>query len=93
MNRNAGKLRDFCPNIAGTTRAAPSIMFRLAGNGDEAEITNAGTIGLGVPIQHRNPEAAAGSMQGMGKPNNARTNNEEIEVLLHMLVPEARNLN
>jgi hypothetical protein len=68
------------------------VIFRLAGYGDKAEITNAGTICLRVPVQHRDLEAAAGSMQGMGKPDDAGTDNEEIEVLLHMSVPGASNL-
>jgi hypothetical protein len=67
-------------------------MLRLAGNGDKAEIANAGTIGLGVPVQHRNLEATADSMQGMCKPDDARADNEEIEVPFHMLVPGARIL-
>jgi hypothetical protein len=87
MNGNAGKWRDFGPDIPGAARATPCVMFRLASYGDKAEITNAGTIRLGVPVQHCNLEAAAGSMQGMGKPNDTCANDKKIEFLFHMLVP------
>jgi hypothetical protein len=87
MNGNAGKRHDFCPDIPGTARATPCVMLRLACYGDKAEIANAGTIGPGVPVQHRNLEAAAGGMQGMGKPNDTCANDKKIEFLFHMLVP------
>jgi hypothetical protein len=89
MNGNAGKRRDFRPDISGAARATPCVMFRLASYGDKAKITNAGAIGLGVPVQHRDLEAAAGSMQGMGKPNDTCANDKKIEFLFHMLVPGA----
>jgi hypothetical protein len=87
MNGNAGKRRDFRPDIPGAARATPCVMFGLAGHRDKAEIANTGTIRLRVPVKHRNLKAAAGGMQGMGKPNDTCANDKKIEFLFHMLVP------
>ena len=86
MNGNAGKRRDFCPDITGATRATPRMMFRLAGYGNKAEIANAGTIGLRVPVQHCNLEAATRSVQRMGKPNDPRANDKKIEFWIESFV-------
>jgi hypothetical protein len=91
MDRDASAWGDFGPKITGPTRAFPGFMRRLASDGDKAEITNAGAIGLRVTIKYRHLEAAPRSMQRMGQAKNARADDQEIKGLIHVIAPKLNN--